>query len=159
MQRLSHIDNFWSRYLQTLPETERGKRYYESFSFGNTPKSADSLARLVLDGAKAATSMLLWELEAQQKPLWHVGDASIVLDGNRIAVGVIETTEIRVQPFNSVDSQFAYDYGEGERTLAWWQVAMWEYYGEVCQNLGKQVAQDMPLICERFKLIFPIQIG
>jgi uncharacterized protein YhfF len=154
MQELSDIDKFWNRYLQALPQTEPIKRYYEAFSFGYTLESANLLSRLVLEGTKTATSMLLWELEAQQKPLWHVGDASIVLDGNGIAVGIIETIELKVQPFNSVDAQFAHDYGEGDQTLTWWHTEMWDSYVEVCQKLGRLAAQDMPLVCERFKLIF-----
>jgi uncharacterized protein YhfF len=34
---------------------------------------------------------------------------------------VLETTDLRVIPFGEVDAQFAFDEGEGDRTLAWWR--------------------------------------
>jgi hypothetical protein len=30
---------------------------------------------------------------------------------------IIELTEVEIKPFNSVDEQFAFEYGEGDRTL------------------------------------------
>lgn len=33
---------------------------------------------------------------------------------------VIEVTGVDIKPFNAVDEQCAFDYGEGDRTLADW---------------------------------------
>jgi len=155
MKQQPALEAFWSAYLHSLPEQDRNITYYEAFSFGNTPQAADTILAFVLQGRKTATSMLLWELEHKGKTPWHVGDQHIVLDGASNPRCIIQTTKLRILPFQDVDAQFAYDYGEGDQTLAWWRKEMWAYYLEECKQLGKQAHEDMPLICERFKLVYP----
>lgn len=57
-------------------------------------------------------------------------------------------------PFSEIDAAFARDYGEGDRTLAWWQTHLWEYYVEECAVLGRTPSVEMPLLCERFTLVY-----
>jgi uncharacterized protein YhfF len=68
-------------------------------------------------------------------------------------VCLIQTTEVRVLPFERIDAQFAYDYGEGERTLEWWKREMWRYYVDECKEIGRVATADMPLVCERFRVV------
>lgn len=154
MKQQPTLEAYWSTYLRSLPEQDRNKTYYEALSFGTTPQEADKILVLVLQGTKTATSMSLWELELQGKTLWNVGDEHIVLDGAGNPRCIIQTTELRITPFQDVDAQFAYGYGEGDQTLTWWRKEMWTYYVEDCQRLGKQAREDMPLICERFKVVY-----
>ena len=153
MRNESAIRGFWSEYLDSLPEQERDRTYFEAFSFGNTAESADHLAGLVMEGVKTATSELLWAREGQA--LWGSGDLSIVLDGRGNPVCVVRTTELRVVPFSEVDTGFVRDYGEGDRTLEWWRTEVWDHYREECSLLGRTPSQDMPLICERFVVVYP----
>jgi len=131
-------------------------RYFEAFRFGSTPDSADELAALVLDGTKTATSSSLrsWEAEGRRPP--QGGDYSIVLDAGGAPVCVVQTVEAPVRPFESVDAQFAHDYGEGERTLDWWRREMWDYYLDECATHGWQPACDMPIIFERLRVVYPL---
>jgi uncharacterized protein YhfF len=50
--------------------------------------------------------------------------------------------------FNEVDASFAFDEGEGDRSLAFWRQAHRDYFG----GLG-QFAENMLLYCERFRFI------
>lgn len=43
--------------------------------------------------------------------------------------------------------------GEGERTLEWWKEHLWNYYAQECLQLGRQATEEMPLICERFRVV------
>lgn len=115
---------------------------------------ADRLLALVLAGMKTATAMPLWEREARGQPLWQVGDESIVLDGSGAPRCAMVTIELRVVPFDALDAPFARDYGEGDRTLAWFRSEAWEYYGAVVAELGHTPARDMPMICERFRVVY-----
>ena len=151
---MSRSDAFWEDYRRSQPEPAPPRDYYEAFHFGNTQAMADKLAALVAGGVKTATSALLWHYEAAGKRLMQVGDLSIVTTWDGEPVCVIETTEVRVLPFNQVDAQFAYDYGEGDRTLAWWQERLWAYYQRECAGLGRPAREDMPLVCERFRVVF-----
>ena len=42
-------------------------------------------------------------------------------DGSDNPVAVIETMELSIKAFNEVDEQFAYDYGEWDRSLEGWR--------------------------------------
>ena len=151
-----HYQPYWQDFLrtQTVPATVNA-RFYESFYFSSTRDLANELAGLVLEGTKTATSTLLWEVEAENKPLVLPGFYSIVTDWDGRPVCIIETTEVRIKPFKDVDTGFAYDYGEEARTLDWWKEALWESYSRICAGLKKTPSPEMLLVCERFKVVYP----
>lgn len=152
----SPADQFWSAYLQSLPQSaSHQKRYYEAFHFGHDEGLANVCADLVMRGVKTATSALLWEYEAKGKPPPRVGDLSIVTNWNREPMCIIETIELRIVPFNEVDERFVRDYGEGDRSMGWWHKDMWDYYAVECASLGRPLTPGMPLVCERFRVVFP----
>ena len=61
---------------------------------------------------------------------------------------MIETVELAQRRFGEVDAAFAFDEGEGDRTLAYWRAAHERYF----TRLG-QFAPDMLLWCERFQVV------
>ena len=154
MNDISAIEQFWDEATRSCPQLQ-GKHYYETFYFGNTKSSANRLADLVLKGEKTATSSLLWILEQENRPLLQVGDYSIVTTWDKVPVCIIETIELRIIPFKDVDAQFAYDYGEGDRTLAWWKEHIWDYNARECAAIGRQATEDMPILCERLRVVYP----
>lgn len=155
MNEPSKIEEYWQAFLKTQPDPAATvQRFYESFYFSNSEAVANELAQLVRQRIKTATSALVWENEAEGKPTIRPGDLSIVTGWDKNPVCIIETTEVELKPFKDVDEKFAYDYGEGERTLAWWKEALWDYYAQICASLGQEPSADMVLICERFKVIF-----
>jgi uncharacterized protein YhfF len=118
-------------------------RTLETFSFGDSPRLADELARLVLAGKKTATC---WA--ATQGLLTQIGKRMVMLDGSCRPRAVIETVELTQRRFSEVDTAFAHDEGEGDRTLAYWREAHKTYFS----RLG-QFTPDMHLWCERFRVI------
>ena len=118
-------------------------RSLERFSFGDGPELADELAELVLAGKKRATC---WA--ASEGPKTQVGQRWVVLDGSGVPVAVIETIELTQRRFDEVDAAFAFVEGEGDRTLASWRRAHRNYFGR-----QGTFAPDMPLYCERFRLV------
>ena len=150
------IAAFWRAFQQAMA----GQRYIaveqpEAWGFSDSPEMADELGQLVLSGTKTATCSLLWEYELEDEPAPQVGELSIVLDGRGEPLCLIETTEIRTRPYNKVEAQFAYDEGEGDRSLAFWRDAHWRFFSRQCDKLGLQVNEEMPLICERFRVLYP----
>lgn len=115
---------------------------------------ADDLGGLVQRGIKTATCSLLWEYEADDEPLPRVGEMSIVTDGEGHPLCLIEITEVEVKPFDQVEAQFAYDEGEGDRSLASWRDAHWQFFARLCETLGREPSATMPLVCERFRVLF-----
>ncbi len=149
-------ETFWQDFLSKQPSPEDTQsRLYEAFSIGGSPESADEGAALITSGRKTATSALLWEYEGSGMPIPKVGSLSVLLDGRNEPVCVVETSELEIKPLNEVEASFARDYGEWGDSLESWQQGSWKYYEAQCHSLGKTPAPDMPLVCERFRVIYP----
>ena len=119
----------------------------ESFSFGDNPALADELLSLVLDGQKRATC---WGVSEGLKGA-AVGKSMVALDGRNRPRVVLTTRELTQRRFDEVDEAFAFDEGEGDRSLAYWRKAHTRYF----TRLGI-FAPDIMLWCERFSVEFVI---
>ena len=96
---------------------------YAAERFGDSPQMADKLGALVVSGTKTATCSAFWEWEAEGSTLPEIGQKSIVLGGNGDPLCIIETTEVKVRPYNEVDARFACEEGERDRSLEYWREA------------------------------------
>ncbi|MEO1210209.1 MAG: ASCH domain-containing protein [Cyanobacteria bacterium J06638_20] len=150
-----HIEAYWQAYRKTLPADATANQTYVSEQFGDTPELADELGHLILNGRKTATCSALWEWEAEQSPLPTAGLKTIVLDSAHTPLCIIETTAVSLCPFNEVTADFAYAEGEGDRTLESWREGHWQYFARVLPKIDKQPTLDMPLVCERFQVVYP----
>jgi uncharacterized protein YhfF len=92
---------------------------FDVFAFGDDPAMADELLGCVLRGPERATAGLVLDDEAAGDPLPEAGAYAVVLDGAGRPRCVLRTTEVRVMPFRDVDAAFAWDEGDGDRSLAW----------------------------------------
>ncbi|MEM7355972.1 MAG: ASCH domain-containing protein [Acidobacteriota bacterium] len=127
---------------------------YEAFGFGNpnTPALRDELAVLVRQGVKTATAGHPEEFAAAGEKVPQVGDYWVVVDSRGEAAAVIRTVEVTPTRFEDVDEQFAWDEGEGDRTLAWWRTAHIEYF----ERAGVSIGPSTVLILERFERVWPL---
>ena len=126
--------------LDTVPEKYRGLR---AFAFGDCPELADELLDLVIRGIKTATC------STEDEPNTSTpGERWIVRDGQGEPRCVIETTEVSYRRFDEVDANFAFEEGEGDRSLDHWRKAHRAYF----TRQGK-FSEDMMLMCERFRLV------
>ncbi|MBR0692429.1 ASCH domain-containing protein [Bradyrhizobium lablabi] len=126
--------------MSAVPEQYRGLR---SFAFGDGPALADELLDLVIRGVKTATC------STEDEPNTSTpGERWIVLDGRGEPRCIIETTEVSYRRFGEVDAAFAFEEGEGDRSLDHWRNAHRNYFG----RQGK-FCEGMMLMCERFRLI------
>ena len=152
----AEIESYWQSYLATLPEDDpKHIQPYTVWQFADTPEAATSVGQLVRLGIKTSTSSLMWGLEHAGEQLPQVGDLGVVADGGGNPLCVIEVTEVEIKPFNSVDEQFAYEYGEGERTLTYWFSDNWEYLTRQCEQIGCVPSETMLMGCQRFRLLYP----
>lgn len=149
------IGAYWSSFLETLPadSSVRDERYVAE-AWGDSPRLADELGTLIAAGTKTATCSALWEYEAEGSALPEVGSKTIVLDGNNNPLCIVETTEVAVRPYDEVDARFAYEEGEGDRSLEYWRDAHWRFFSRTLPSIGRDPTMDMPLVCERFRVIY-----
>jgi uncharacterized protein YhfF len=61
-----------------------------------------------------------------------------------------------VVPFREVTATHAYAEGEGDRSLAYWRQAHWEFFSRTCAALGRAPDETMPVVCEEFRVVFPL---
>ena len=146
------VAEFWRRCRTELPELPDEPT--EAWAFGATPEHADGLLALVLEGVKTGTASSVWDYEATGDRMPQIGDLSVILDGAGVPRAVIETTALRVVPFDEVDAEHAHAEGEGDRTLAHWRAVHERFWREHSEN-ERGFEPDMPVLCERFRLVFP----
>lgn len=153
MDASEKVTGFWKEFCTaagTDPSTP-----YQVWYFGNTPEMARELAGLVISGRKTATASLaaVNEIKPDESPV--PDGLSVVTDMNGEPMAVIQTTEIRHIPFDDVDARFAYDEGEGDRSLEYWRDVHWQYFTREALELGIDFTESSIVCCERFKLLFP----
>ena len=56
------------------------------------------------------------------------------------------------RPFDEVPEQFAYDEGEGDRSLAYWREAHRNYFSRQ-RFKDRAFDEQMPLVCEQFRVV------
>lgn len=147
------LELFWQTYLKTLPK-DHFHRFHSlprAWSFGNCPQMADELDNLVLNGIKTATC----QRYTGENILDNAG-LSIILDGNKIPLCIIETYEITVQRYQDVNKVFAVAEGEGDLSLNYWQQVHRQFFSREAEETGIEMSKDMLLLCERFHVIYPI---
>ena len=149
----NEVERFWRSYTSRLGPGASPSRSYDSWHFGDTEALANELSELVRTGRKTSTSSLVWTHEEKGWKMPVVGDHVVVTTWDGKPSCIIEITEVVIRLFRQIDERFAYDYGEGDRTLAWWKKAMWDYYSRECLKTGREPSPDMPLVCQRFRLL------
>jgi len=149
------VGAYWRAYLATLPnDSPVWDESYEAWSFGDGPAMADDGSTGTVAGQKTATCSALWELEAEGETVARSGEKSIVLGGSGEPLCIIETTEVTVRRFDEVDEAFARKEGEGDRSLEYWRGAHRDFFARTLPEIGRQFTEDMPLVCERFRVIY-----
>ena len=116
--RTPEVERYWHAFCQRsgVPADQR----YDVVDFGDSPEMADELGALVVEGPKRATAGLLVDYEQEGEPLPEVGIYSVVADGRGDPACVLRTTQVEVKPFSQVDAAFAWDEGEGDRSVESW---------------------------------------
>ena len=128
---------------------------WQLLMFGDGPELALELAELVARGPKRATAALPAEWTALGEALPKPGQRYIVHDWLGEPWALIENTRVDIMPLCNADDAFAYDEGEGDRTLAWWRNAHEAYFRRECPRFGLTFDWHMPVVFMRFRRLYP----
>lgn len=149
------MEAYWQEFLSSMPEDPPYRhRSYIAEGWGDGPEMADELGALIVAGTKTGTCSALWEWEAESESLPETGLITIVLNGRGEPIGIVETVDVTICKYNEVDAEFARAEGEGDLSLAYWQQAHRNFFSRLLPKIGKEFNEEMPLVCERFRLIF-----
>lgn len=149
----TEIDEFWKRFLAATGRDNHTPQP-EAWPFGDSVELADQLLALVLQGTKRATAGAVADYEAEGEAIPKVGDFEIATDGTMRPRAVLQFTDVRVGPLSSVDDQFAYDEGEGDRTRAYWLSAHTSFFQRFLPTLGIEFDPDMATVFQRFDVLY-----
>ncbi len=150
----SPIEQFWQRYLDSLPPGLPHPAKYQPWLLADTPEEADHLAELVKHGKKTAIASLAWAYDWQNVPYPQPGDVGLITDWANNPLAIIETTAVEIVPFEQVSAEFAALEFEGAPSLNVWHQLNWQIFAQECAILEREPSKDMPVICERFKLVY-----
>ena len=153
MNRNETHAQFWRRCCEANEDLNPSSTY-DVWYFGDSRELADNLVELVLAGNKRATAALAWEADGEDTPPLP-GDISLVTNYDGDPKCFIRYTGISVLPFNQVDAQFAFDEGEGDRSLDYWRAAHWAFFSRYCATIGRKPDLEMPVVCKRFEVLYP----
>lgn len=128
-------------------------------SFGDNAVMAIRLAELVVSGHKRATTGLLRDCRPGGTPQPRLGGYVVLVDGDEQPRAIWRTTEVHIRPLASVDSRFAWDEGEGDRTRDWWLAAHRTFFGGQAEVEGFQMHDDIETVFERFEVLWPPEIA
>jgi uncharacterized protein YhfF len=149
------IEGYWQTFLLSLPnDSPYHTKTYIAEGWGDSPALADELGALIVQGIKTATCSALWEWQAEGNPIPEEGYITVALDARGEPLCVVETVEISIRKYNEVDADFAREEGEGDLSLKYWREAHRNYFSRVLLKIGKDFSEDMPLVCEQFRVIY-----
>jgi uncharacterized protein YhfF len=154
MPKNERVRVFWRAFCSHAGISESTP--YQCWHFGDSAELASSLVEQVVNGPKRATAGLLWAHERDPRLAPVDGGYSVVTEHDGTPRAVIRTTQIDVRRFGDVDAAFAWDEGEGDRTLDWWRDAHRSYFTRECAVLGREASDDMPVVLERFELLYAV---
>jgi uncharacterized protein YhfF len=149
---MSIADTWWQDLRRTRPDLGLPEQH-DTWYFGDSEGLARELLDLVLAGTKTATAGLVWGADEAGTP--KPGGHSLITDFAGTPRCVLQTVEVRILPFDRVDAAFAFDEGEDDRSLDSWRRGHWDYFSRRCADIGREPSEDMPVFCERFRLLYP----
>ncbi|AYV66209.1 ASCH domain-containing protein [Niallia circulans] len=144
----NRVNEFWNQFC--IDTQKEGVQYKDATQFG---ASADWLAELVVNGKKTATTSgyVFYEIEKEAIP--KVGEYYIILNGKENPVAIIEIESVQIVPMNEVTEEFALAEGEGDYQF-WWD-AHEKFFTELLKEYDIAFTQDMLVVCERIKKVYP----
>lgn len=147
--------NFLNRFLSSLPPEKR-KRYrkFDSYSFCADRENANACVELILKGEKRATASLARGYAYENEPLSEPGRLDIITNWEKIPRCIIEIISVETKPFAEVDSEFAFEEGEGDKSLEHWKKEHRKFFSEECKAMGITFEPAMLVILERFKVVY-----
>jgi uncharacterized protein YhfF len=148
--KTEQTEKFWQAYVQHAGHVGVD---YVVVAFGDNPDMATELAALVVNGIKRATASLVRDFSLPDNPLPKVGDFVVIIDGTGTPQCIYRTTEIEIKPLIAADERFAWDEGEGDRTLDYWLAAHRRYFGRQAAKIGFKMHDDIETVFERFEVV------
>jgi len=130
---------------------------YQAWYFGDSEALAHELVELVLHGPKRATAGLAEFNDQMPQVKPEAGGYSVLTEHDGTPRAVIRTTLLERREFAEVDAAFAWDEGEGDRTLADWKDGHRRFFTRELAAMGRSFDERALVDLERFELLYPFE--
>ncbi|MGH6894322.1 MAG: ASCH domain-containing protein [Dongiaceae bacterium] len=153
-KRTAAVEAFWREAVAATselnPDTE-----FAVWSFGDNQELCDHVLAETLAGRNRGTASLKGDYEGERGRLPQVGDVAIVTDWAGAPRAVLVTRRIDIRRYADIDEDFARAEDYVTDPLNEWREVHWAYFSRCCAELGRVASLDMPIVCERFELVYP----
>ena len=156
-QEHESVKLMWSNFIKDNNEdTSIKDKRYESWYFCNNEEDANKLVDLVRKGTKRGTASLHILYEMEEEPIPQVGDYNILTNWNGVAQCIVMDVNVHILPFKDVTEELAYIEGEGYKSLNYWRKVHLKFFEEEVKNIGLEFNEDMLIVFEEFRLVYPV---
>jgi len=145
--------NLWGDFLDKHTEFAFAKAPEVGY-FGDNEKDANTLAELVVKEIKRATSHSLLGMQLREEPMPKIGDFFVVTDWKGTAKCIVRITSVKMVPYFSIHAEHARIEGEGDKSLAYWKKAHWDYYTRELAEFKRRPLESMIIVFVRFEKVF-----
>lgn len=85
----------------------------------------------------------------------------VVLDHHNEPALITRVVSTYIVPYAEVTAEYAAIEGEGDGSLEYWRQAHWGFFARACEQLGRQPAESMPVVCCVFEVlhILPLPVA
>jgi uncharacterized protein YhfF len=149
-KRTPAVAAFWRAAVAATPELKPDAEF-AVWSFGDSEELCNHVLAETLAGRNRATASLQWDYEGR---LPQAGDVSVVTDWSGAPRAVLVTRRVDIRRYEDVDADFARAEGYVRDPLDEWREVHWAYFSRRCAELGRAASLDMPIVCERFEVVY-----
>jgi uncharacterized protein YhfF len=146
----SAVAAFWRAAVAATPQLKSDAEF-AVWSFGDNEELCNHVLAETIAGRNQATASLQWDYEGC---LPQAGDLSVVTDWSGAPRLVLVTRRVEICRYEDVDTEFARAEGYVRNPLEEWREVHWAYFSRRCAELGRAASFDMPIVCERFEVVY-----
>ena len=149
---MESIEDYWKRFLK---ETNRPQQcpYAGEMEFADNKEDSIYFLSQILSGQKQANFTTLKSFEIDMESLPKKGFYSILVDYLENPVGVIETVDVLIVPFNQITQEMAMWDGSSS-SLEEWRAFKKEEFIYDGQVMGYEFDESMPVVIDKFNLVW-----
>lgn len=121
---------------------------------GDEPTLCRRVLDLVRAGEKTGTFALERDFERSGEALPRAGEYLVLTEHDGRPDVLVRLTEVQRKPFAAVTELDAACEGPGLRALEPWRKVHWDYWSRKLAEHGERPEASMPVICQRFELMY-----
>ena len=145
------IDDYWNQAIASKPELAVD---HQIRSIGIDEETTVLIIDFIKEGEKVGTFSLPWLMESEKIPASHIGQPIILLSYDGKPEIVVQITDIEETTFGEIDYEVTKIDGPPVRDPEVWIPLHREYWNNILKPYGRSCTDDMPVIVERFKLVY-----